>query len=334
MDTLTIFEENGLSLDERQRKAFNQFNELVYLGQITTEVVTKCFCGKKNFRLLSRYDRFGLPFGTQICYACGLISQTLRIHPKSLPKFYDLIYWPLVSGGGEFLTPPKKDETFAQLIRNIPADVSSLKIFEVGCGSGQRISGLRDRLASSISDISMIGCDFSSAALKLAKEKGIKTIQGGLDELAVEGKCDILIMSHVFEHFPDLTHATKLIAKMTHQNSLVYIEVPGIMDLENKAEYSFNYQLYSVLAHTYNFSLSTLEYVLSTCGFVLVEGDEYVRAVFRKGKSTIQSSSHYERSMEGLRRARAKQIAYESRRNNIFLRYFRNVAKAVLGRIN
>jgi hypothetical protein len=153
-----------------------------------------------------------------------------------------------------------------------------------------------------------------------------------MDKLMAAGKADILILSHVFEHFPDLKQATAQIEKLIHNDSLVYIEVPGVVDLENKKEYLFNYQLYCVLAHTYNFSLLTLASVMLKQGLRLVEGDEYVRAVFKKGQLQDQSASAYEQVMGALQRAREKQLALEKRRNHPVVKYLRNVAKALLGR--
>lgn len=329
---LPIFKDVGIPLGSERRKAFNQFNEMVYSGVIRIEPVDTCFCGNRDFQLLSRYDRFGLPFGTQICRSCGLITQTLRIHPNSLAEFYEKIYWPLISGQDDYSTAPKKDETSPYLLKHIPAHWQDIRVFEVGCGSGGRISRLADELKQSGHAVTAVGCDYSSHALKLTDQKGIQTIHGGMDELLAAGKADILILSHVFEHFPDLAQATEQIEKLIHDDSLVYIEVPGVVDLENKKEYLFNYQLYCVHAHTYNFSLSTLACVLSKRGLCLVEGDEYVRAVFKKGQPQGQPASAYDQITASLQRAHEKQLTLEKRRNHPIVKYLRNVAKVLLGR--
>jgi SAM-dependent methyltransferase len=332
MKKLPAFEDVGIPLGEERRKAFNEFNEMVYSGAVKIEPVSLCFCGSTDFQLLSRYDRFGLPFGTRICRACGLISQTSRIHPDSLADFYEKIYWPLIAGKANYATAQKKDETSPYLLKHIPAHWKALRVFEVGCGSGARISKFLNELMRTGHTATGVGCDYSSHALELAGQKGIRTIHGGMDELLAAGQADILILSHVFEHFPDLMQATEQIGKLVHDDSLVYIEVPGVMDLENKKEYLFNYQLYCVLAHTYNFSLSTLAQVVDKSGLQLVEGDEYVRAVFKKGQSQDQSASAYGQIMASLQRAHEKQLALERRRNHMAVKYLRNVAKALLGR--
>jgi SAM-dependent methyltransferase len=334
MTELPLFQDVGMQLGVERRKAFNEFNEMVYSGAVKVESVDTCFCGSCDFQLLSRYDRFGLPFGTKICKSCGLITQTLRIHPDSLFYFYEKVYWPLISGQENYSTAPKIDETSPFLLKHIPSHWKDIRIFEVGCGAGERISRIAKELKQAGHTITVVGCDYSRHALRLAAQKDILTIHGGMDELLVMGKTDVLIMSHVFEHFPDLEQATEQIDKLIHDDTLIYIEVPGVIDLENKKEYSYDYQDYCVLAHTYNFSLSTLANVMSRRGLKLVEGDEYVRAVFKKGWSQKQSASAYEQIMEALQRARGKQLAFENRRwNHSSVKYLRNVAKALLGRV-
>ena len=82
----------GMPLNVVRRRAVNEFNEMVYFEEIKLEIVNQCFCGSSNFELLSRYDRYGFPFGTQICRNCGLISQTINIAEESMEKFYDNSY--------------------------------------------------------------------------------------------------------------------------------------------------------------------------------------------------------------------------------------------------
>lgn len=327
-----VFSDVGMPMGAERRRAFNEFNEMVYTGTLRIEPVNQCFCGESDFKLLSRYDRYGLPFGTQICKSCGLISQTLRIHPDSMAEFYEKIYWPLISAKGGYLTAPKEDETSPYILKHIPTDWKKISVFEVGCGSGVRISMLSNELKKAGLDVTSVGCDYSSEALKHAELKNIQTIQGGMDELLSAGKADILILSHVFEHFPDLKHAVQQIKNLIHGDSLVYIEVPGISDLENKKEYLYNYQLYCVLAHTFNFSLITLSSVMSKNGLILLEGDEYVRAVFKLGEVQEVTDSAYESVMNSLSRAYIRQLALEKKRNHPLVKYLRNVAKALLGR--
>jgi len=337
--TLPFFETMSIPLNTTQRLAIIEFHEYVYTGKIKVREVDVCFCGSSQFELLSRCDRFGLPFGTKICTSCGLISQTIQINPDSIPLFYERIYWPLVIGTNTseasqdiFITEPKKDEVSSYLLRHLDLSKKKLRIFEVGCGSGIRIKKLKDELEQLGIEVQAYGCDYSSDALLQAKDKEICVVQGGFEEIGQFGFADILILSHVFEHFPDLNLALKKINTLIHDDSLVYIEVPGVNDLQNKAEYSFNYQVYCVLAHTYNFSLQSLESVMSRGNFRLVEGDEYVRSIFVRGEAGSSRESAYNDTIEALSKANDKRERLDKKRNSLVVKYLRNVAKALLSR--
>jgi SAM-dependent methyltransferase len=338
---LPMLENRPIILNATQINAIVGFHELVYEGQISIKPVEKCFCGSTDFRLLSRCDRFGLPFGTKICKTCGLITQTVQMQPDSMPLFYENIYWPLVIGKNAsesavdaYVTRPKNDEVSSYVLRSIGLLKKQVSIFEVGCGAGIRIDRLKNELIQQGFEVKAYGCDYSSDALLQAQNKGIKIIKGGFEEIGQFGKADILILSHLFEHLPDLDMALRQINNLLHNESLLYVEVPGVVDLENKEEYDFNYQTYCVLAHTYNFSLQSLSNVMSRGGFRLVEGDEYVRSIFVKGVPHEASVSAYQQITDALERAHKKQALIEKRRNHRGVRYLRNVAKALLGRLS
>jgi len=239
---LPVFENMSIALNATQRNAIVDFHELVYEGKIAIKPVEKCFCGSVDFRLLSRCDRFDLPFGTKICKTCGLISQTVQIHPDSMQLFYERIYWPLVIGKkaseapvDAYVTKPKNDEASSYILRCVESLKKQVSIFEVGCGAGIRIDRLKTELINLGFEVKVFGCDYSPDALMQAQNKGIKVVEGGFEEIRQFGKADILILSHLFEHLPDLDLALGQINNLLHNESLLYIEVPGVADLENKS---------------------------------------------------------------------------------------------------
>jgi len=331
----------GMKMNNVQRAAFNKFNEYVYFNLIKLDIIDKCFCSSNNFELLSKYDRFGLPFGTQICKSCGLITQNIRISDSSMELFYNEIYWDLISGEAkkiEFSTPPKTDDSslfIYNFIKNNPT--KNVRIFEVGCGSGDRIYTLSLKLKSDGYDVESYGCDYSDSALDFAKLKNITTIKGGFEEISKYGKADVLILSHLFEHLADLNKALNNIESICHDQTLIYVELPGVLDLQNKKEYMYNYQDYNVLAHTYNFSLSTLAFVFSKNNFELLNGTEFVRAVFRKSinkEVLIDNSNNYNEIIKSLNIAYEKDLLFHKKMNNKYSRYFKNIVKAIFNITN
>ena len=144
------------------------------------------------------------------------------------------------------------DEFIPFLADQIIFESNNIKILEIGVGQGNRIEKLSNHLKSRYS-LELYGSDYSTEALINVRKKGIKTIQGGLNKCLDVGPVDILIMSHVFEHFVDIKDSLNIIEKLTHHDTLIYVEVPGVADLPNKREYMYDYQDYSVLAHIHNF---------------------------------------------------------------------------------
>lgn len=329
----------GLTMNQIQRKAFNKFNRAVYFGEITLDKVKKCFCGSTRLISLSYFDRFGLPFGTQICKDCGLINQNIRISESSMEFFYNEIYWDLIAGKSKniaFSTPPKIDNSSLYIVESLKSEQArNYVIFEVGCGSGDRIKTLSNHLASLNHSVECFGCDYSDDALQSAADKNITTIKGGFDEIASFGKADILILSHLFEHLPNLNSALEKIDLLCHDDTLVYVELPGILDLKNKKEYMFNYQDYNVLAHTYNFSLATLSNVFAKQNFQLIRGNEFVRSIYKRSlkkviiKGKDQNCSNI---MAALEQAYNRDLEFDKKRNNPLYVYIRDVIKALLGR--
>ena len=326
-----------IPLNDVQISSISNFNDLVYKGKISLQERKKCFCGSENFEVLSKYDRFCLPFGTQICKSCGLVSQTISMTEESLSLFYDQIYWPLIRGVYEnkrhknlFKTPPKKDEGESFILPYLVSqNKPSIKVFEVGCGEGIRIQKLLKELDKLGIKNEAFGCDYSSKAIKSLEHSKVKVVNGGIESLEAFGKADVLILSHVFEHMLDLKKTLKQIKNILSKDGFVYIEVPGLIDLENKVEYGFNYQNFNVLAHIYNFSLRTLSNVMSTEGFTLIKGDEYIRSIFALGAS-YQTNSGYEEIIKALKRSQDKEKIFEKK--NRFIKYLKRVVKVLLGR--
>ena len=330
-------EDLGMPLSGVRKKAVNELNELVYTGKIKIKEITKCLCKNTDFELLSRYDRYGLPFGTQICSNCGLISLTRCFEEDSMGLFYNTIYWPLNMGTEDPNLHYTTSSSLSELDKFIKPEIlhesEDISVFEVGCGNGIRLEHIKKDLADKY-NVQLLGCDYSNNSLLSAKEKGIEVLQGGMESLFEKAPADILILSHVFEHFVDIFQSMELIDRITHDNSFVYVEVPGVLDLKNKSEYMYDYQIYTTLAHIHNFSLTTLANIFSSKGFKLVKGTEYIRAIFRKNSNNQQSVSisPYEEIMNELQIAKRKHLVY-NRNSNPLKKYSKGIVKAFLGRV-
>lgn len=283
----------GMPLSLLQRKTLEDLTEAFLDGSIKTEVREKCLCGSTERKLLNRRDRFGLPFGTALCERCGLIYQTRMLSVDSLQLFYQQYYWPMLNGDRDYSTTLSRNlsmlkSAFENLLTS---PKSTLVVLEIGCGRGELLAQTKE-LGSLIGDqtsLQLKGFDFSSDAVDKARRVGLDVNVGGLEDALDSGvKADLLILSHVIEHVPDvetfLTQARRLITK----DGLVYVEVPGVLALKDRRAYGQSYQAFCVLAHCYNFCLSSLESVMVDAGYQMVSGNERVESIWRsnKGQST------------------------------------------------
>tara|TARA_B100001059_G_scaffold236807_1_gene290681 strand:+ start:6722 stop:7741 length:1020 start_codon:yes stop_codon:yes gene_type:complete len=272
----------GLRLD-----AVKEFNKLIYQKKITLKANDQCFCQSNQFEKLNEFDRYGLPFPNQICKNCGLISQVYSISSETIGSFYDLIYWPITKGTTNAKTyfTPTINKDFIDFIQNhIDKSKSNMKIFEIGVGTGSRILSLKKYLEKNNLKFDLYACDYSSVVVENLSKEDVNCVQGGSNSLIKYGEADVLILSHVFEHFTDLKKELEIIDQLSNENTLIYIEVPGVKNLKNNLNYNYDFQEFSVLAHIHNFTLTTLSNVMKFKNFYLLDGSEYIRSVFKKSR--------------------------------------------------
>lgn len=331
-------EHHGMPLDTVRRKAVNELNEMIYDGRLKLKKNDTCFCGSACMVKLSRFDRYGLPFGTQICRKCGLISQTISLMEDVLPLFYDQIYWPLNHGeakNARFATDVGANEFSDFLVPEVRKRFNrDIKVLEVGCGQGNRLLKLRSVLASDF-NLTLEGCDYSQEAINVARMSGIAAEKGSIEVFLEKQPADVLILSHILEHIVDLDKFLDYVTRVTHKHSIIYIEVPSVVDLKNKPEYEYDYQDYCVLAHIYNFSLSTLINVCTLKGFIALKGSEYARLIISKtGDQGVKASvDPYQEIMDSLKEADTEHAKWGKKFNNPIRKYCANLYKAVFGKL-
>lgn len=323
----------GIEMIETKKLYYFKLLKHIFDGKYHLEKVLRCYCSSTDLELLSIQDRFALPFGSKICKTCGLIQQSPRLSGKDLPDFYDEIYWGLILDldKNEMSTVDRKilsylDEYVLEKFKNKTATV-----IEIGCGSGLKLEEIKKLFEINHIQVNVLGCDYSENAIKKAKEKHIEVYKGGVNSL-IGKTADIVILSHVVEHFNDIKAEFEEIKKLLKTESYLYIEVPGVGDLVNKSEYGYNYLVYSVMAHTYNFNLTSLRSVIEPLGFEFIAGDEYVRSIFCFNPShrfAVDVSRNYEQTMSSIQKAEEKRMKIEMSNISKFKKLIRDVVKKV-----
>ena len=259
-------------------------------GTLELKHPVNCVCGAEPLEPISAYDRFGLPFGTAICRRCGLVRLTPFIAERSLRYYYDKIYHPL-HFESELTALPSlfakgQGAKIFERVKTYLAARDPVSVLEIGAGTGSVLAEFDKAAAAAGCRARVVGTEFSSECVKIASSKGIEMITGAFDEVIETGqRFDLVVLSHVFEHFTDLPEALRRTHAVLAEGGIVYVEVPGIMALHARPGYRFDYIRYVTHAHVFHFNLASLVDVFGRGGFELLTGNEEVEAVFAPAPS-------------------------------------------------
>ena len=311
------------------------FIDKLRAGEYWLENVDACVCGGQSSRRIADHDRFGIPVGVVVCSACGLARTSPRLAADCLPAFYESDYHGLHMG------EPKPDPSIALYRKGqgsaIFARVEDLlprvvRVAEVGCGTGQVLREFEVAARAAGHTVLAIGCEYASAYVQAGRAAGSDIRIGGPSALAPDSPFDLVILSHVVEHFADLQSELAGVSRLVPPSAVAYVEVPGLLAIHHKPEYEFEFPRYFTLAHTFHFSLATLAYVMRKGGFELLRGDEEARTIFRRSGSPVtaqipQGSAevlNYLAWLESSPSMRLRRLALRSRRRA------RSVARVLL----
>jgi hypothetical protein len=252
-------------------------------GQYHLEELRDCpLCGSSEATPLASHDRFGLPVGVVLCRSCGLARSTPRLAAPDLPAFYEEDYHGLhglrAPGPSTALFRSGQGAAIFATIRDQLPE-RQLRVAEIGAGTGQVLREFAEAAGGAV----LAGCEYASAYADAGRSAGTDLREGGPATLQDLAPFDVVILSHVVEHFPDLNAGLAEVRALGDMNTLFYVEVPGLLTIQHKSEYAYRFDRYLTLAHTFDFTLATLTETMANAGFGLVRGDEQIRSLFRQG---------------------------------------------------
>ena len=257
----------------------------------------KCLCGSSLGKKLFRYDRYLLKISVVICKNCGLIFCNPMLKKPFIENFYRSDFYRILYNDlslGEikediFVGEPLENSSNAHaLLKKYLLNANNLNILEVGCGNSANLIHFRKTNQ-------LFATDFSNESKKNALRMGISFKQGGVDQIKKFNikKFDIVILSHVIEHFIDFDNSILEIKKFTDENTLFYIEVPS-MDLK--------YNLDQIqIAHNYYFTKNTFLFHLKRLGLISLEQGE-VNIINQYGIFKNAKTSPYTQNIDEYKR--------------------------------
>lgn len=299
-----LFEEKPkIKLSKNQITEINLFKNQTKEGYYVYEEIVCVVCKNKEKTTISKFDRYGLPYVSNLCQTCGLIYTSPRLNQESYIRFYDSQYRKIYTSFS--IKNPNEDffkgqvnrgkEVFDFLVKNNP-DKKVGSVLDVGCGMGGLLVPFKEN------NFSVYGVDYGSEYVEYGKSKNLNLSVGGIKD--VKEKFDVIIYSHVFEHILDLDSELSEIKKRLNEKGVLYIEVPGVLNLNNN--YRSDLNRYFQNAHTYNFSLITLNNVLVSNGFELINGNEKIESLYKISNVTNLITNDYDRLVSEIKKLNFK----------------------------
>lgn len=275
----------AVELSSEQSAALDQFKSELKQGLFPFEQAN-CICGQKDGILLAKRDRYALKVDTYLCRDCGTLRTSPRMTAAGLRRFYENNYRQIYVGADTaseafYAEQVEHGRSIAACLGHI-ADLKNLVVFDIGCGAGGILAPLRD------AGCQVYGCDHGYRYLEYGRSKGLCLEHGGAGVLEKYGKANVIILSHVLEHFSDPKKELEELSQLLEDDGYIYVELPGIYNIHNVYKDTL---LYLQNAHLYHYTLNTLTSLMEKAGFELVHGAENIIAVFKKGKASSNRSS-------------------------------------------
>lgn len=223
-----------------------------------------CICAEhdKGDILVATVDRYGFPLNTFLCMNCGLLRSDPYFDEKSLATFYnseyDKIYRTTLPENTFFLQQLTQGNKIFSLISQLTSVHHKMKIMEIGCSMGGNL------LPFAQMGCDVYGCDYNEIHIKKGQKMGLNLFAGSYATLNNNSPYDVIIASHVIEHFLNPFNSLKEIFQLLKPGGLIYVAVPAVEDIPT----SYNCDIFSWLqnAHVYNFSNRTLKNLIIACG--------------------------------------------------------------------
>lgn len=288
-------------LSDEQIKYKKKFEDKIKSGEYEFEKVNCQICNSSIFHELSEKDRYGLKMSVVICKECGLIQTNPRMNETSYSEFYKNEYRKIYENDKdaiqrEFVKEVSRGrDIFEYIKKNTDVKLNDKFVVEIGTGAG----GILQKFQNEGNRV--LGVDYGHEYIEYGKKKNLNLKVGSIEILEQEKeKPDIVILSHVVEHFLEPIQILTRIRNLLNKESLVYIEVPGIKNLENSYEQDFLKYLQN--AHVYHFTLDTLKNCCCKAGLLCLKGNEIINSIFKTGEDNNNLENSFDDTINYLKR--------------------------------
>ncbi|MFA5276792.1 MAG: class I SAM-dependent methyltransferase [Candidatus Omnitrophota bacterium] len=194
----------------------------------------------------------GVDLGVCQCSGCGLV----QLDSRPVPYYKEVIR---AAGISEEMRRFRAKQ-FSAFVRNF--SLKNKKVIEIGCGNGEYLSIMQQ------AGVIAYGLEYSNRSVKRCVKKGLKAIQGFIQNSAYKIKYapfDAFFILNFLEHLPDPNSTLRGIYNNLTDGGVGIVEVPNLdMILRNKLFSEF------MRDHLCYFTRDTLTLLLELNGFEVI----------------------------------------------------------------
>ena len=266
---MTTFSMHASDLAKRRKRCAPAREKLLGFQR---QCDTACnICGSPKNIIVAERDRYGLPLRTAMCVQCGLVYLVDRFSPAGYARFYhDGTYRDVSSsflGTTHGIAQIQANQAeyarhLAATLEGYLAPSAGASLVDIGGSAGivasefQRRFGLRATVL-----------DPSAEEAGAARELGVETITGSLEDWATDEKFDVVLLCRSVEHFYDLRVALEKIRGLLTPDGLFYCDIADFMEL---CRLSGPPETITKVDHCYWLSHETAPAIFRAAGFEVV----------------------------------------------------------------
>lgn len=237
-------------------------------------IINNCPCCQapqfETFLKCKDYTVSGEIFTIVNCLACGFKFTNPRPPDSEIGRYYKsenyISHTNTSKGIISKLYHIVRNYTLKKKINLVSKHVSRGTIIDYGSGTGMFLNVCKN------AGWKVYGMEPDEDARKISSQISVSSFpdKSSLKEALGSGKANAITLWHVLEHVNDLQESLSFFHENLHKDGVLIIAVPNYLSFD-AVHYKEYWAAYDVPRHLYHFDIKTIDLLLSSAGFKLIE---------------------------------------------------------------